>query len=79
MMLISMWGFEIFISPGKTDSRGVAILFNNNFEYEIIQVPPDEIGNYLPIDLRIEKYNILIINKYGPNRDSPDFYENLQS
>lgn len=78
-MVRSMWGYEIFISPGKTDSRGVAILFNNNFEYEIIQVTTDEIGNYLAIDLRIEKYNILLINIYGPNRDSPDFYENIQS
>lgn len=75
-MVRSMWGYEIFISPGKT---GVAILFNNNFEYEIIQVTTDEIGNYLAIDLRIEKYNILLINIYGPNRDSPDFYENIQS
>lgn len=57
----SMWRYEIFISPGKTDSRGVAVLFNNNFDYEIIQVTTDEIGNYLAIDQRIEKYNILLI------------------
>lgn len=57
----------------------MAILFNNNFEYEIIQVTTDEIGNYLAIDLRIEKYNIFLINIYGPNRDSPAFYENIQS
>lgn len=75
-MVRSMWGYEIFISPGKT---GVAILFNNNFEYEIIQVTTDEIGNYSAIDLRIEKYNIILINIYGHNRDSPDFYENIQS
>lgn len=78
-MVRSMWGFEIFISPGKTDSRGVAILFHNNFENEIIQVTPDEIENYLAIDLRIEKYNILLINIYGPNRNSPAFYDNIQS
>lgn len=54
-MVRFMRGFEIFISPGKTDSRGVTILLINNFEYEIVQVTPDEIGNYLAIYLRIEK------------------------
>lgn len=38
MMLIWFNQSEIndnFISPGITDSRGMAILFNNNSEYEI--------------------------------------------
>ena len=30
----SLWGYEIYISPGQSNSRGVAILFNNNFEYK---------------------------------------------
>lgn len=72
-----MWGFEIVISPGRTDSRGVAILFNNNFEYEILQTTSDEMGNYLATKLTKEKHNILLINIYGPNWDDPEFYEKV--
>lgn len=68
-MVRSMWGFEIFISPGKTDSRGVAILFNNNFKYEIIQVTPDEIGNYFSNWAKNSKIQYPSINIYGPNCD----------
>ena len=31
----SLWGYDIFISPGQSNSRGTAILFYNNFEYKI--------------------------------------------
>lgn len=77
-MVRLMWGFEIFIRPSKTDPRRVEILSNYNFEYEGILIP-GEIVNYIAIELKIEKYNILVINIYDPHRDSPDFYENFQS
>ena len=48
-----MWGFKIVISPGRTDSRGVAILFNNNFDYEILQTTSDEMGNQFLIDFNL--------------------------
>ena len=72
----SIWGYEIFISPGKSDSRGVATLFNNNFEFKVNKTEHDNNGNYLIIDMTIEnKYNILLINIYDPNRDSPVCYK----
>ena len=33
--IILEWGFEGLIAPFSRRSRGVAILFNNNFEYKI--------------------------------------------
>jgi exonuclease III len=36
-------------------------------------------GNLLAIEVKIEGYDILLINIYGPNRDSPEFYEKLQN
>ena len=36
-LITSQWGYTLFHSPGTRDSRGVAILFNNNFEYTIIK------------------------------------------
>lgn len=75
----AIWGFEVHISPGKSDSRGVAILFNNNFEYDIFKITPDEKGNFLSIEIKIENYIILLVNIYGPNCDSPEFFQSLHS
>jgi hypothetical protein len=30
-----MWRFECFFSSFSSNSRGVAILFNNNFEFKV--------------------------------------------
>ena len=30
-----IWGNDVYICGDKTNSRGVAILLNNNFEYEV--------------------------------------------
>ena len=75
----SMWGFETYISPGTSDSSGVAILFNNNFEFEIISETKDKHGNYIALNVQIEQnLNLYLINIYGPNRDSPEFYQNIK-
>ena len=61
-----MWGFETYISPGTSDSRGVAILFNNNFEFEIISETKDKHGIYIALNVQIEKNtNLFLINIYG--------------
>ena len=75
----SMWGYETFISPCTSDSRGVAILFNNNFEFEITSVERDHYGNFIALNITVQKQiNLLLINIYGPNKDSPEFYRNLK-
>ena len=33
-----------FCSPGKSDARGTAILFKNNFEFTVMQVTSDDEG-----------------------------------
>ena len=39
----------------------------------------DKNGNFLIINLEINKMNILLIVVYGPNKDEPDFYKSLFS
>ena len=36
MAVTDLWNNEVYINGGKTNSRGVAILLNNNFEYEVL-------------------------------------------
>jgi len=76
----SQWGYHAIFSPGKSDSRGVAILFNNNFEFKITKEKIDGDGNLLAIEITIEnRYTITLISIYEPNKDSPDFFRIIQN
>ena len=53
-------------------------LFNNNFEFKILKQESDRIGNLLKLEVFVKnKYTILQISIYGPNKDSPEFYRSL--
>lgn len=73
----TQWGCKAFFNSFKSNSRGVAILFNNNFEFKINKICKDSSGNLLILDIIVQEINILLINIYGPNLDTPDFYSNL--
>lgn len=73
----TQWGFECHFSNFASNSRGVAILFNNNFEFKLHKVERDENGNKLVLDIEIEGKRLTLINIYGPNRDDPEFYRGL--
>lgn len=73
----SIWGYECFYSNFTSQSRGVAILLNNNFEYKLNEVKKDDNGNKLILDITIENKRMKLINIYGPNRDSPLFFTEL--
>lgn len=49
--------------------------FNNNFEFKVHQERKDKAGNLIAFDLTIEGNMVTLINIYGPNTDSPEFYE----
>ena len=68
------WGGEALFSSIASNSRGVAVLFSNNFEYSIVSQLRDDHGNLLGVKLNVEDQNIGLITLYGPNRDDPLFY-----
>ena len=72
------WGYQAYYSSFTSQSRGVAIFFNNNFEFKIHNTNTDQNGNRLILDIEIEKHRISLAVIYGPNTDDPDFYNNLQ-
>jgi hypothetical protein len=49
-----LWGYKAFFSSFKSNSRGVAILFNNNCEEKISNENKDNDGNYLILDVPVE-------------------------
>ena len=74
----SEWGYNCHFASKNSQSRGVAILFNNNFEYKIKKVYKDPEGNYIFASFTTMGKDILLINVYGPNRDNPEFYQELE-
>ena len=73
----SQWGFEVHLSSGSRDSRGVAILFRSNFEYKILNERKDKAGNMLILDIQTGNNTFTLVNIYGPNNDNPQFYTEL--
>lgn len=71
------WEGECFFSSLKSNSRGVAILFNKNIEYKVHNYKSDPNGNYIMLDLTIENNRLTLVSIYGPNSDEPVFYENI--
>ena len=63
----------------SSNSRGVTILFNTNFEYKILSVHKDHKGNMISVDINIGEIAIKLINLYGPNRDSPNFFSKIKA
>ena len=69
---IKQWGQHIEFSHGTPGSRGVAILFDNEHEYEILNIDKDSDGRFLLIDVNIEDQNFILINVYAPTKDNLD-------
>ena len=74
----AQWGYECFFSSHNSQSRGVAILLNNNFEFKLHKIKKDLDGNKIILDISILNKRITLINIYGPNRDCPNFYESVK-
>ena len=62
---------------GKTNSRGVAILLSNNFEYKVLSCDKDTDGNYLGLLLKCSTMTVYLLTLYGPNKDNPEFFRRI--
>ena len=60
-----------------TQIVGVAILFNKNVDFKIHKSFSDPEGNYLICDLSVADNKFTLINLYGPNKDTPTFFQNI--
>ena len=71
------WGGNIFFSNGTSNSKGVAILINRAFYCDFLSQETDSEGRILLINLRIEGQCVSIINVYAPNKDTPQFIQEI--
>ncbi len=76
--ILAEWGYKAWFSSGTSNSRGVTILFTNNFEFKVHNCKYDPGGNFLILDVTIDDKRITLVNLYAPNKDSPDFFNDLK-
>ena len=76
-MIKQEWKGKGFFSYGNTQSRGNAILFNPKTDFTIHRTQIDPGGNWIVLDLEMISLRFTLISLYGPNEDSPDFFDNI--
>ena len=67
------WGGDVKFCSHTSNSRGVAILFKNSFQYNIHKEIKDPGGNYIILDISIQNTRLSLVALYGPNADTPTF------
>ena len=72
------WGYRAYFASYKSNARGVAILLNNTFEFEVKETKADINGNYLFLEMELPGIITLIMGSiYGPNSDCPEFHQDI--
>ena len=56
------WGYKRYFSSNNYNSRGVSILFNNNFEFKVKNIHKGDGGNYIMLTIHSKDINILLVN-----------------
>ena len=72
------FGYTSFFSNYNSYSRGVAIFIDKRLDFKMNSVYTDNEGNLIILNCLISNKNITLVNLYGPNKDSPDFYKLLK-
>ena len=57
-------GYDSYFSSFKSNSRGVAILFDKNYKYKVHSCISDLNGNYLILDVTIDNNRITLATIY---------------
>ena len=77
-ILAKEWNVEYFLAGNSTNSRGVLVMLNNTFEYQVNQCIRDPDGRYIILELSIANlFTVFVINIYAPNNDDPVWFNKL--
>ena len=66
---VKEWGNNIEFCHGTYNSRGVAILFPDHYDYTINEVIRDNTGRFLLLDMTINEQPIILVNIYAPTKN----------
>ena len=65
----SQWSFECIVAGPDYASKGVAVLFKNNFEYKIHNILKADEGRYILIDTEMLNKRLTLANLYAANSE----------
>lgn len=71
------WKGQVINASYSTHSRGVILLVHKSIPFEIISTTVDPLGRYVVVQGSLLSEKVNIVNIYGPNYDSPSFFNNL--
>ena len=75
----SEWGTDsTFFTTFSSSRAGVAILFNNNFQFQILKHFADPEGRFIITDIDTGDKIMTLVNVYAPNEDNPAFFRNVR-
>ncbi len=69
------WGFTSYFCHDRSNSAGVAVLFNNNFEFTIKKYFLSDNGRFIILDVEINNIIYTLINIYAFNDDRPELFD----
>ena len=69
---------ECIVAGPDWASKGVAVLFKNNFEYKIHNILKDDEGRYILIDIEMLNKRLTLANLYAPSSgDHPEYFDKV--
>ena len=77
-ILSAEWGYSAIFSSFSSASAGVCVLFNNNFNFQILKSFSDQEGTFVMVDIKLESKILTLVDIYAPNEDKPTFLQNVQ-
>ena len=73
----SEWPGQSNWTTGRTDQAGVAFLFNNNLNVQILDDDPDDRGRILRLTVKIDDFEMQLVNVYAKcpiNEERSNFF-----
>ena len=71
------WGYKPLFSCCTSARGGVAILFNNNFNFQLQRSYSDPNGRFIICDIIADNKCVTMAVLYAPNDDDPTFFLNF--
>ena len=71
----NQWGGEMYFSDGESNSKGVAIVFAQSFDFKVEKIVQDDSGRALLMHIQTDNGSLLLVNIYAPNEDQPMFFD----
>jgi len=68
------WGGDILFAHGDSNSKGVAILFKRNLNYQLGKLILDPCNRFILTEIDFDKKKIILGNVYVSNKDDTVFY-----